>query len=292
MNVSFEPIHPLFAARVVGVDLTVRLPAETVDAIESAMAEYSVLVFGGQNISDEEQIAFSMNFGDIEDARGGNPTQIKKRLDARINDVSNLSPDGTPLAADDRRRAFNLGNHLWHTDSSFRAVPAKYSLLSARKIPSSGGNTEFADMRAAYDALSPEMRARIEPLVCEHSLIHSRARLGFLDWSAEELAMMRPVRQSLVRTHPVSGRQSIYASSHAGRIVGWTEPEAKLFLFDLMEFATQRQFVYAHEWTPDDLVMWDNRCVLHRARSYDAGAVRDMRRTTVAGDEMTVKQVA
>lgn len=291
MTITFQSIHPVFAARVSGVDLTRPLPDGAAEELEAAMARYAVLVFSGQEVDDEQQLAFSRNFGEIEDSRGGNPTQTKKRLNAQLNDVSNLGPDGKPLSADDRRRAFNLGNHLWHTDSSFRATPAKYSLLSARRIPATGGNTEFADMRAAYDALDPETQKSIEGLICEHSLLHSRARLGFLEWSSEERAQMQPVLQSLVRTHPVSKRKSLFIASHAGKIAGWSEAEAKLFLFDLMERATNREFVYVHEWSRHDLVMWDNRCVLHRARSYDPGVVRDMRRTTVAGDEVTAEQI-
>jgi len=285
-------VSPEFVAEVHGVDLTKPVSESTFADIDAAIAHFGVLVFPGQDISDEQQIAFSRLFGEIENGYGGNPTQKQKRLNAQINDVSNLKPDGTPLARDDRRRAFNLGNHLWHTDSSFRAVPAKYSLLSARRIPASGGNTEFADMRAAYDALDPAMKSQIETLVCEHSLLHSRARLGFLEWTAEEIEMMKPVRQALVRRHPATGRKSIYISSHAGHVVGWTEAEGKLFLSDLTELATQREFVYAHKWTRNDLVMWDNRCILHRARSYEPGVVRDMRRTTIAGDEATVAQAA
>lgn len=291
MAITFESIHPIFAARVSGVDLTRPLTDDAVEQLEQAMAQYAVLVFRAQDIDDDQQVAFSRNFGEIEDSRGGNPTQTRKRLNAQLNDVSNLGPDGKPLAADDRRRAFNLGNHLWHTDSSFRTTPAKYSLLSARRIPMTGGNTEFADMRAAYDGLDRETQQSIEGLICEHSLLHSRARLGFLEWSPEERAQMQPVLQSLVRTHPVSKRKSLFIASHAGKITGWSEAEAKLFLLDLMERATQREFVYVHKWSRHDLVMWDNRCVLHRARSYDPGVVRDMRRTTVAGDEMTAKQV-
>ena len=291
-GMEVRSVSPEFVGEVHGLNLTKPISDSNFADIDTAIAHFGVLVFPGQDLSDAQQIAFSQRFGEIENAHGGNPTQKKKRLNAQINDVSNLNTDGTPLARDDRRRAFNLGNHLWHTDSSFRAVPAKYSLLSARRIPATGGNTEFADMRAAYDALDPAMKSQIEPLICEHSLLHSRARLGFTKWTAEEIEMMKPVRQALVRQHPATGRKSIYISSHAGHVVGWTEAESKLFLSDLTEIATQRAFVYTHEWTVNDLVMWDNRCVLHRARSYEPGVVRDMRRTTIAGDEATVAQAA
>src|SRR6202008_5198054 len=170
---------------------------------------------------------------------------------------------------------------------SFRATPAKYSLLSGRAIPSAGGNTEFADMRAAYDALDAETKAEIEDLVCEHSLMFSRGLLGFGEFTPEEKAMFKPVRQRLVRTHPVSGRKSLYLASHAGGIIGWPVPEARAFLRDLIEHATQRQFVYAHKWTVNDLVMWDNRQTMHRARPFPVNEPRDMRRTTLAGDGPT-----
>ncbi len=190
-----------------------------------------------------------------------------------------------------RQRLFNLGNMLWHSDSSFRPIPAKYSLLSARVVNPTGGNTEFADMRAAYDALDPDTKTLIEDLVCEHSLMYSRGSLGMYDYSEEERAMFRPVRQRLVRTHPVSGRKSLYLSSHAGTIIGMPTPEARVLLRDLNEHATQPRFVYAHRWRRWDLVMWDNRQMMHRVRRYDERQPRDMRRTTVAGDAPTTAQV-
>ncbi len=180
---------------------------------------------------------------------------------------------------------------LWHSDSSFRPIPAKYSLLSARVVNPVGGNTEFADMRAAYDTLDADTKALVENLVCEHSLMYSRGLLGMLDYSDEERAMFRPVRQRLVRTHPVTGRKSLYLSSHAGAIVGMPMAEARILLRDLNEHATQPAFVYAHRWVPGDLVMWDNRQMMHRVRRYDDDQPRDMRRTTVAGTVPTVVQV-
>lgn len=292
MAVSIKQIHPVFVGEVSGVDLTRPLSRAEAAEIEAAMDQYGVLVFHGQNISDEQQQAFSRNFGDLENARGGNVTKpADRRLQTGMNDVSNLGKDHKPLARDSRQRLFNLGNMLWHSDSSFRAVPAKYSLLSGRAIPDSGGNTEFADMRAAYDALDDATKAKIADLVCEHSLMYSRGSLGF-DVTDEEKVMFKPVLQRLVRVHPASGRKSLYLSSHAGTIVDWLVPEARMLLKDLTEHATQRQFVYAHAWQQYDLVMWDNRCTMHRARSFDENQVRDMRRTTVAGSEMTVEQAA
>src|SRR5262249_22561021 len=214
-------------------------------------------------------------------------------LGIEMSDISNLDQQGNLLARDDRRRAFNLGNRLWHSDSSFKAVSAKYSLLSARIVPSTGGNTQFAGKRAASDTLDPPTQAAIEDLITEHSLLFSRGQLGFADFTAEERVKFAPVRHRLVRTNPATGRKSLFLSSHIGGIVGWPVPEALAFVRDLAEHPTQRQFVYAHIWRQHDLVMWDNRRLMHRARRYrDTGEVRDMRRTTLEGDGPTAAQMA
>jgi alpha-ketoglutarate-dependent 2,4-dichlorophenoxyacetate dioxygenase len=291
MTISIEKIGPTLAARVTGLDLTRPLDADQAAAIEAGMDQHAVLIFPAQEITDEQQMAFSLNFGALEDPAGGNVTKPGQgRLNPKMADVSNLDQHGKPLARDDRRRMFNLGNQLWHSDSSFRATPAKYSILSGRIVSTSGGNTEFADMRAAYDGLDDQTRREVEDLVCEHSLIYSRGALGFDGLTAEERAMFTPVRQRLVRTHPKTGRKSLYLSSHAGSIVGWPVPEARAFLRDLNEHATQPGFVYVHRWQPFDLVMWDNRQTMHRVRRFGADQVRDMRRTTVAGDGPTCVQ--
>lgn len=291
MAVSIERTESALGARVAGLDLTQPLRADQVAAIEAGMDEHAVLVFPRQEITDEQQVAFTECFGGLEDTTGGNVTKKEEsRLSAKLADVSNLDQHGKPLGRDDRRRMFNLGNQLWHSDSSFRATPAKYSILSGRVVSSVGGNTEFADMRAAYDALDERTRAEVEDLVCEHSLIYSRGALGFDELTAEERAMFTPVRQRLVRTHPRTGRKSLYLSSHAGSIVGWPVPEARAFLRDLNEHATQPRFVYVHRWQQFDLVMWDNRQTMHRVRRFEASQVRDMRRTTVAGDGPTCVQ--
>jgi alpha-ketoglutarate-dependent 2,4-dichlorophenoxyacetate dioxygenase len=292
MSVSIRQIHPVFVGEVSGIDIAKPLGPDEVAAVEAGMDRHAVLVFPGQQVTDEQQMAFSLNFGALENARGGNITRPEdKRLRDGMNDVSNLGRDGRPLERDSRQRLFNLGNMLWHSDSSFRAVPAKYSLLSARVVNPVGGNTEFADMRAAYDELDAATKVLIEDLVCEHSLMYSRGSLGMLDYSEEERAMFRPVRQRLVRTHPVTGRKSLYLSSHAGAIIGMPMPEARLLLRELTEHATQPKFVYVHRWTRWDLVMWDNRQMMHRVRRYDDTHPRDMRRTTVAGDAPTAPQV-
>jgi alpha-ketoglutarate-dependent 2,4-dichlorophenoxyacetate dioxygenase len=293
MPLSIRQLHPVFVGEVSGVDISKPLLPEEVAAIEAGMDQYAVLVFHDQTLSDEQQMAFARNFGALENARGGNVTKPgEHRLAAGMNDVSNLGKNGQPLARESRQRLFNIGNMLWHSDSSFRAIPAKYSLLSARIVNAKGGNTEFADMRAAYDALDEATKNEIEPCVCEHSLMYSRGSLGFLDYSEEEKALFKPVRQRLVRTHPVTGRKSLYLSSHAGAILGIPTPEARMLLRDLTEHATNPRFVYVHTWQLNDLVIWDNRQTMHRVRRYDEAQPRDMRRTTVAGDAPTVVQEA
>src|SRR3984893_1331916 len=248
MPTSIRPLHPVFAGEVSGVDCRKPLSAGEIDVVEAGMTEYAVLIFRDQNLTDEEQIAFTRHFGELENYN--TPGHVRKREDQRLGpgiaDFSNLDKHGNIMSDEDRVWFFKLGDRLWHSDSSFRPVPAKYSLLSARILPSWGSNTDFADMRAAYDALDPRSKAEIEDLVCEHSLIHSRQAIGFTDLSAEEMAAFRPVRQRLVRTHPVTGRRSLFLAAHAGAIEGWTLPEARMFLRDLSERATQPAVVYSH----------------------------------------------
>jgi alpha-ketoglutarate-dependent 2,4-dichlorophenoxyacetate dioxygenase len=286
-------IGQYFAAEVEGVNMAKPLSRDDVAAIHAAMDRYAVLVFHDQDVDDEQQLAFTRSLGDIEHAIG---TSLRApddyRLPTTFADVSNLDKNSQVFARDDRRRLFALGNRLWHSDSSFKATPAKYSLLRAVSVPSRGGNTEFAYMRAAYDALDRETKAEAEPLICEHSQLFSRQQLGFTDFTEEERVRFAPVRQRLVRTHPTLGFKSLYLSSHAGAIVGWPVPEARAFLRDLVEHATQRQYVYAHTWRVGDLVMWDNRQTMHRARPFPAHEPRDMRRTTLMGEGPTVAQVA
>ncbi len=293
MPVNIRQIGPCFAGEVDGIDICRPLSPAEVAAIHAGMDRYAVLVFHGQDIDDEQQLAFTRSLGEIELAIGsGLRAPSDYRLPTTFADVSNLDKDNRPMARDDRRRLFAIGNRLWHSDSSFKPTPAKYSLLHARSIPSKGGNTEFADMRAAYDALDDETKAAVEGLVCEHSQIYSRQQLGFFDLTDEERERFAPVRQVLVRTHPVTGRKSLYLASHAGAIIGWPIPEARAFLRDLIEHATQREFTYSHKWRVGDLVMWDNRQTMHRGRPFPAEEARDVRRTTLAGDGPTVDQVA
>lgn len=294
MTITIRPIDPaaraFFAGEVSGIDLTRRLSDAEVAAIHAGMDEFGVLVFHGQDLTDEQQLAFSRQLGPLETATGDIAAPEDRRLSMDVNDISNLDKHGKVVARDDRRRLFSLGNLLWHSDSSFKAVPAKYSLLSARTIPAEGGNTEFADMRAAYDALDEATKREVHDLVCLHSQIYSRGVLGFDEFTEAERVKWAPVRQRLVRRHPVTGRLSLYLASHAGEIEGWPVPEARAFLRDLTEHATQRQFVYAHVWRLHDLVMWDNRVTMHRARRFDGRQVRDMRRTTLTNEVSSLEQ--
>jgi alpha-ketoglutarate-dependent 2,4-dichlorophenoxyacetate dioxygenase len=293
MPIELTELTPGFAARVDGVDLREPISAADTASIRDAIDRFGVLVFHRQFITDDQQMAFTQGFGDLEGARGGGIRKASEyRLAPAMVDVSNLDKDNKVLARDDRRRLFNLGNQLWHSDGSFRVVPPTYSILSGRVVATKGGNTEFANMCAAYDDLESDLKAEIETLVCEHSQLHSRGALGFTEFSDEERRLFAPVRQRLVRVHPATGRKSLYLSSHIGSIVGWPVPEGRAFVRDLTEHAVQPKYVYAHKWQPGDLVMWDNRQTMHRVRRFDETQPRDMRRTTVAGTAMTVEQAA
>ncbi len=294
MPMTIRQLGPGFVGEVSGLDLTKPLPAADIAAIHAGMDQHAVLIFHGQNFTDEQQLAYTQSLGPLEIAIGFNlrPPGDQRLSSPHFADVSNLDKDGKPFARDDRRWQFAIGNRLWHSDSSFKVIPAKYSLLHARKLPSKGGNTEFADMRQAWESFDAETQATCEPLICEHSQMFSRAKLGFTEFSEAELPRFKPVRQRLVRVHPSTGRKSIYLSSHAGRIVGWPEPEAKAFLMDLTEMATQREFTYSHTWAVGDLVMWDNQRTMHRARPFPQNEPRDVRRTTLMGSAPTVEQQA
>jgi alpha-ketoglutarate-dependent 2,4-dichlorophenoxyacetate dioxygenase len=295
MAISIAPLTQTFAGEVGGIDCTQPLRRDEVAAIEEGMDQYAVLVFHDQPVTDKQQVAFTRQFGELEAYTSGG--HIRKREDTRLGasgiiDFSNLDKDGNIMSAEDRVWFFKLADRLWHSDSSFRPVPAKYSLLSGRVVPSWGADTEFADMRAAYDALDDRTKGEIEDLVCRHSLIYSREAIGFTELTPDEIAVFAPVRQRLVRTHPVTGRKSLFLSSHAGAIVGWTVPESRMFLRDLVEHATQHEFVYRHKWRVGDIVMWDNRTTMHRARRFDRNEVRDVRRTTLAGEPAIAARAA
>lgn len=278
-QLALRPLHPLFAAEATGVDLREPPTADLAMAIEHAMDEYAVLVLPGQAIDDDQQLAFARALGKVETALDLRHGRLKH---PEFVDISNLNEAGAILAAEDRRRMFSLGNRLWHTDSSFKPVPASYSMLHARAIPPEGGETEFADLRAAWDALPEQTRNEIDGLVAEHSLIYSRALLGFDAWTEQERAEFAPVARPLVRVHPGSRRKHLYLAAHIGAIHGLTRPDALMLVRDLTEHATQPQFVYRHSWRVHDLVIWDNRCTMHRGRPYDDKKyLRDMRRLTL-----------
>ena len=291
MPISIRQIGPCFAGEVEGVDLRQPLSDADALAIHDGMDKYAVLVFRGQPMTGDEHLVFTRSLGEIEHSIGTSLRAADEvRLPTTFADVSNLGKDNKPYDREDRRRLFAIGNRLWHSDSSFKVVPAKYSLLHALSVPSKGGNTEFAYMPAAYDALDEETKAEIEDLVCEHSQMYSRQQVGFFDFTEEEQRRFAPVRQRLVRTHPTTGRKSLFLASHAGGILGMPVPEARLLLRDLTEHATHERFVHAHEWQVGDLVIWDNRQTMHRARAFPAHEPRDMRRTTIAGEGPTVMQ--
>jgi alpha-ketoglutarate-dependent 2,4-dichlorophenoxyacetate dioxygenase len=284
MAISIYPVTPDFAAEIGDVDLSRSVATEDRDAIKAAFWKYAVLVFPAQVLTPDQHVAFAQMFGPMEPNINSYADEIKvSRIDERISDVSNLDHDDEILPATSRKRLSGLANRLWHTDSIFRHVPARASLLYARSVAPIGGHTEFADMRAAWDALPEATRVRIDGMTVEHSIFHSRAKLGFTDYSEPERAALPPARQVLVRTIPETGRRALYTASHAVRVFGLPEDESTRLLDELMAHATQRQFVYTHRWRLHDLVMWDNRCTMHRGTEYDEQRwKRDMQRATVS----------
>lgn len=292
MAITVQPVTPGFAAEVGDIVLHQPVSADDLAAIRTAFTRYAVLVFPDQEFDDESQLAFARHFGPLETtvfkARQGH----KLRLHENMADVGNLDAENRLLGIADRQRLYNKGNRLWHTDSSFKRVPAYCSMLHARSIPPIGGQTEFADLRAAYDALPEPTRRRLAGLVAEHSIMTSRARLGFSDFDASEREAFKPVPQVLVRRLQDSGRMSLYIASHAGAIRGLPDAEARALLDELLAHATQRQFVYSHRWRVRDLVIWDNRCTLHRGTDFDDQRyARDMRRATVSDVAPTCEQM-
>ena len=282
MAITVVPVTPSFAAEIGDVDLSRPLEATDVVAIKDAFAKFAVLIFPDQHLSQDQHLDFAKHFGPLETTIGVYRKDAPLRLRKEFADVSNLNHENEPWGKDSRHRMFQLGNRLWHTDSSFKRLPARASLLYARSIAPIGGHTEFADERAAYDALPEDMKRRLASLVAEHSIFTSRARLGFTNFNDEERQEMPPVPQVVVRTLPESGRKSLYLASHAGRILGMPEPEGRALIEELIAHATQRQFVYTHRWRLHDLVMWDNRCTMHRGTEFDdLRWKRDVQRATV-----------
>lgn len=282
MTITISPVHDDFIAEVGDVDLG-NLQHGQVDAIKAAFWQYAVLVFPDQNLTQEQHVAFAKQFGPMDHSVLKKAVSDHKlRIRDDIADVSNLGPNNQILAESNRLRRLQLGNRLWHTDSSFKYVPALASLLYAREIPPVGGQTAFADLRAAYDALDDGMKARLEGLVAEHSLVYSRERMGYTDWEEGERQAVNAVPQTMVRTVPQTGRKNLYVASHAGHIAGMDDAEARPLIDQLLAHATQRQFCHVHRWRVGDLVMWDNRCTLHRGLPFDDLRYRrDVQRATV-----------
>jgi alpha-ketoglutarate-dependent 2,4-dichlorophenoxyacetate dioxygenase len=283
MTITVYPVTPSFAAEIGDVDLSEQVAPADLQAIKEAFTQYAVLIFPNQLLSQDQHLDFARHFGPLETTIGVYRKDAPLRLRKEFADVSNLNHDNEVWGKESRLRLFQLGNRLWHTDSSFKRLPALASLLYARSIPPIGGHTEFADERAAYDALPEETKLRLNCLVAEHSIFNSRARLGFTNFSDEERREMPPVPQVVVRTIPESRRKSLYLASHAGRIFGMPESEGRALIDQLIGHATQRQFVYTHRWRVNDLLMWDNRCTMHRGTEFDdLRWKRDVQRATVS----------
>lgn len=280
MSLKLNVLHPELAVEVDGVDLRRPLDGETLAELQTTLARYPVLVFHDQNLSDDEHAAFTKSFGPI-DAGLIPAAKRKHRLkNTDVIDLANIDAEGNILDAANARNVSLLANQLWHSDSSFKRPRAQYSILCGIDLPGEGGETEFADQRAAYDALPDAMKVRIEPMVAEHWAFHSRNMLGGADFSPEGMASLPPVEWPVVDTIPESGRKTLFIGVHTREIRGMATAEARMLLLDLLEHATQREFVYRHVWRNNDVVMWDNRCTLHRGRPYDLSALRELRRCT------------
>ena len=283
MDLTVRQLHPLFVGEVLGLDVGRPLAPAAVRALTAAIDRFGVLVCHDQDLDDERQMAFARQFGELETPRSGR-ADVQRRLPREIADISNLDEQNRLRRRDDPRRFDQLGNRLWHTDGSFRRVPAALSMLYAHRVPAPGplgkGETEFADLRAAYDALSETMKDRVADLVALHDIAWSRGQLGFTDLLFGERDVLPAVPQRVVRRHPGSGRRTLYIAAHASEIVGWPVADGRLLIRELIEHATARDFVYRHEWRAGDLVIWDNRCTMHRGREFDESEVRDLRRVT------------
>ena len=281
MALTLNILHSELAAEVAGIDLRQPLSDENLVALQSAIARYPVLVFHDQKLSDDEHAAFTKSFGSIDAGLVKAAANRKRRLgNADVIDLANIDIEGNVLDAANTRNVSLLANQLWHSDSSFKRPRAQYSILCGVNLPAEGGDTEFADQRAAYDALTDTMKARLEPLVAEHWAFHSRNMLGGGDFTPEGMATLPPVDWPVVDTIPESGRKTLFIGVHTRAIQGMATAEARLLLLDLLEHATQREFVYRHVWRNNDVLMWDNRCTLHRGRPYDISKVRELRRCT------------
>ena len=283
MPITLSPMTPGFACEVGDIDLSRPLPDDTLAEVRRASADFAVLIFPSQDLTVEQHLAFASHFGPLERSVATVMPGEVLRVRPEIADIANLTADGKVWGADHRLRMFQLGNRLWHTDSSFKQPTGRVSMLYARSVAPIGGHTEFADLRAAWDALDAPTRASIDSLLAEHSLMFSRKKLGFTDWSEQERVAFAPVARPLVRTIPESGRRSLYLASHIGRVRGLADDEAEALLEQLLAHATERRFTYLHRWRVGDLVMWDNRCTMHRGTPFDDTRwPRDMQRATTS----------
>ena len=287
MSLKLTPLHPLFAAEASGIDLTKPMSAEMVDAINQAMNQYAVLVFRGQPLTQDEQMAFTKSFGPLDLGFKKAANRHSRLKYKELADISNIAEDGEVAERNHFRIVNNMANQLWHSDSSFQNPPARYSMLHSVINPSKGGETEFADLRAAYDGLDKDWRAEIETLQAEHFALHSRFMLGDTNYTQEQIDAIPRVLWPLIRTHPGSGRKLLFVGVHASHIDGMTVAEGRVLLSDLLEHATQPAYVYRHEWQVGDLVIWDNRSTLHRGRRYDLSQRRELRRSTTLDAEST-----
>ncbi len=291
MSVTIQPITDNFSAEIGDLDLSKPLSADDEATVKAAFWKYSVLVFPDQHLEPKQHLDFAQLFGPLETDRVLTQERSGGRIDPGFSDISNLNREGEIWGKDSRERMYKAGNRLWHTDSSFKRRPGLCSLLYARTVVPIGGHTEFADQRAAYDALSNEMKRKLHGLIAEHSIETSRRRTGFTAFAGDEAKRLPPVPQALVRTIPQNGRKSLYVASHAGRIFEMPQEEGRTLIDQLIAHCTQRQFVYTHRWRPNDLVMWDNRCTMHRGTDFDDMRwVRDMRRATVSDIANTCEQ--
>jgi alpha-ketoglutarate-dependent 2,4-dichlorophenoxyacetate dioxygenase len=283
MTITVSPVTVDFAAEIGDVDLSKPLEAADFAEIQQAFWKYSVLIFPGQELTLQQHLDFSQLFGPAETERTLDPKSTPSRFTGAFADISNLAADGKIWGENSRQRMYKAGNRLWHTDSSFKFLPALCSLLYGRTIAAVGGHTEFADQRAAYDALPEATKKKLDGLIAEHCIAYSRRRSGFAEFTEEEQRRLPPVPQMLVRTIPQNRRKSLYVASHAGNIFGMSEAEGRALIDELLAHVTQRQFVYTHRWRPNELVIWDNRCTMHRGTEYDdLRWVRDMRRVTIS----------
>ncbi|MGA8754781.1 MAG: TauD/TfdA family dioxygenase [Stellaceae bacterium] len=296
MGLELRQLHPLFAAEATGIELSGPIDGALVDAIWRAIDKYAVVVFREQRLDDTQLRDFAALFGPLEIGRAAATAKRRRLKHPEIGDISNLDEDGKPRDPYDRRRLDMLGNRLWHTDASYMPVPVVLGMLHAVAVPPASalgsGETEFADMRAAYDALPDAMQSAIDPLIAEHDIFWSRGQIGFTEFGPGEREKYPPSHQRLVRRHPGSGRKTVYLSAHASHIVDWPVADGRILLYDLNLHATRPEFVYSHQWRVGDLVIWDNRCTMHRGRPHDETQPRDLRRATTLDIGSTLQEAA